>query len=250
MPLLANAGLRVIAIDYRGAGNSSKPHSGYDKRTMAGDIRRLLRECLHILEPTALIGHDIGAMVAYAYAAQFRDEVTHLSVLDSIIPGTAGFQSVRAAPRAWHISFHGVLDLPELLVQGREHEYLRYMIETRVCDPSAITAEVLETYTRAYSAAGAMRAAFELYRALDRDTEDNQKNLREHGRLQMPVQCMTGIQGPLDSVMGAMVEEVAENISYSRIPHTGHWLAEEQPQRVSEELLRFLTSADPQDSFE
>ncbi len=113
-------------------------------------------------------------MVAYAYASRCRDEVTHLSLLDSVIPGTLGFAAMRSVPRVWHFSFHAVPDLPELLVAGREREYLRFMIESRVCDPSCFTPEMIDTYTFAYSAPGAMRAAFDLYRAFERDSADNQ----------------------------------------------------------------------------
>jgi pimeloyl-ACP methyl ester carboxylesterase len=243
MPRLANAGWRVVAVDYRGAGNSTKPAGGYDKRTMAADIRSLLREHLNIHDPVAVVGHDIGAMVAYAYAAHFRDDTSHLSLLDSVLPGTQGFERMRSVPRVWHFSFHAVRDLPEILVQGREREYLRFMIEQRICDPGAFTAEVIETYVQAYQAPGAMRAAFELYRAFERDAADVRSNLHEHGKLRLPVQCLTGAAGPLDKVMGAQIEEVATRVAHMSIPDTSHWLIEERPEQVAAALLRFLESA-------
>jgi pimeloyl-ACP methyl ester carboxylesterase len=240
MPLLAAAGWRVIAVDYRGAGNSTKPAGGYDKRTMASDIRALLRDHLGILDSVAVVGHDIGAMVAFAYAAQFRAETSHLSLLDSVLPGTAGFERMRSVPRVWHFSFHAVRDLPELLVQGREREYLRFMIEQRICDPGAFTPAVLERYVLAYQAPGAMRAAFELYRAFERDALDLQESLRQLGKLAMPVQCMTGAAGPLGKVMGTQVEEVAERVQHVHIADTSHWLIEEKARDVAQALLGFL----------
>src|SRR5437016_14161007 len=99
IPQLTGAGFRVVAPDYRGAGNSSKPLSGYDKRTMAGDIHRLLHEPLKLPGPVALVGHDVGLMVAYAYAQSCREDVTHLVAVDAPLPGTAIFDQLRANPR-------------------------------------------------------------------------------------------------------------------------------------------------------
>src|SRR5438105_769 len=82
IPALVDAGYRVVAPDYRGAGHSWRPAGGYDKRTMADDVHRLLRQHLRIEEPIVLVGHDIGLMVAYAYAQAYRDEVSHLVVVD------------------------------------------------------------------------------------------------------------------------------------------------------------------------
>jgi pimeloyl-ACP methyl ester carboxylesterase len=121
---LVQAGYRVVAPDYRGAGNSSRPLAGYDKRTMARDIQRLVREALDISGRLVLVGHDIGLMVAYAYAELFRDEVSHLAVIDAPLPGTHVFDRLRADPRAWHFAFHNVRDIPEMLIAGRERVYL------------------------------------------------------------------------------------------------------------------------------
>jgi pimeloyl-ACP methyl ester carboxylesterase len=112
IPRLADAGFRVIAPDYRGAGNSSRPPSGYDKRTMASDIYRLLYEHLKLSCPVAMVGHDIGLMVAYAFAQAYHDDVTHLVAVDAPLPGTAMFDQLRGNPRNWQFSFHNVRDLP------------------------------------------------------------------------------------------------------------------------------------------
>ena len=175
IPALANAGFRVVAPDYRGAGHSWSPAGGYDKHTMAGDLRRLVRDHLQFEDAVALVGHDIGLMVAYAYAQAYRDEVSHLAVVDAPLPGTTVFDRIRSDPRVWHFAFQGARDVPEMLVFGRERQYLQAFFAARVFDPSAISERDLDVYVSAYSAPGAMRAGFELYRAFDQDAEDNRQ---------------------------------------------------------------------------
>jgi pimeloyl-ACP methyl ester carboxylesterase len=242
IPLLTAAGFRVIAPDYRGAGNSSRPLGGYDKQTMAQDIRRLLRDGLRIAGPLVMIGHDIGLMVAYAYAAQYRSEVSHLVVMDAPLPGTAVFDRLRADPRVWHFAFHGVRDVPEMLVAGRQRPYLQAFSQPRFFDPSAIDDSELDIYASAYAAPGAMRAGFELYRAFDRDSEDNRANLKRDGKLTIPVLAVGGAISTTGPLMGEMMREVAENVSEYRVPRTGHWIAEENPDALMERRGAFLGS--------
>src|SRR5207248_7963762 len=132
IPPLIDAGFRVIVPDYRGAGNSSRPAGGYDKRTMAGDIHRLVHDHLRITNPVALVGHDIGLMVAYAYAQAYRHDVSHLVIMDAPLPGTAVFDRLRSDPRAWHFGFHGTRDVPEMLVSGTERGYLQAFFNARI----------------------------------------------------------------------------------------------------------------------
>jgi pimeloyl-ACP methyl ester carboxylesterase len=202
IPALVAAGFQVIAPDYRGAGHSWRPAGGYDKQTMAGDIQRLLREHLQIEDPVVLVGHDIGLMVAYAYAQRYRDEVSHLAVVDAPLPGTAVFDRLRSDPRVWHFAFHGARDVAEMLVTGRERAYLQAFFNARSSDPSAIGESDLEIYVSAYSAPGALRAGFELYRAFDRDAQDNRAAMR--------------------------------------VPDTAHWIAEENPDAFVAALLDFV----------
>jgi pimeloyl-ACP methyl ester carboxylesterase len=239
IPRLVDAGYRVIAPDYRGAGNSWRPAGGYDKRTMAGDIHSLVCEHLGAREPVVLAGHDIGLMVAYAYAQEYRDEVSHLVLMDAPLPGTAVFDGLLSDPRVWHFAFHGVRDVPELLVSGREREYIQYFINARIFNAGAFTAEDLDVYVSAYSAPGALRAAFEAYRAFGQDAEDNRRMLQQNGRLTVPVLALGGTISTTGAVIGEMTEEVAENVTAVRVPDTGHWIAEENPEAVVDELLRF-----------
>jgi pimeloyl-ACP methyl ester carboxylesterase len=242
IPGLVSAGHRVVAPDYRGAGHSSRPLSGYDKRTMAGDIRHLIRNVLGISRPIILVGHDIGLMVAYAYAQAFREEVTHLVVLDAPLPGTKVFDRLRADPRVWQFAFHGARDVPEMLVAGRERPYLQAFFNARMYDPSAIDDAELDSYASAYSAPGAMRAGFELYRAFDRDSEDNRTALIEKGKLSVPVLAVGGEASTTGPLMAEMMREVANNVTELRIPRTAHWIVEENPTGFLEGLGAFLRS--------
>lgn len=229
----ADAGFRVVAPDYRGAGNSWKPPSGYDKRTMAGDIRTLLREHLRIEDEIVLVGHDIGLMVAYAYAQAYRDEVGHLVLADAPLPGTAVFDRLRSDTRVWHFAFHGARDLPEMLVHGRERQYLQFFFDARSTDPSVID---LDVYAGAYAAPGAMRAGFELYRAFDRDAEDNRAAA---AKLAIPVLALGGEISTTGPLMEEMAREVAEDVTGRILPGTAHWLPEENPAAFLDAVLEF-----------
>jgi pimeloyl-ACP methyl ester carboxylesterase len=242
MPLLAGEGYRVVAPDYRGAGHSSRPLGGYDKRTMATDIRRLLRGELGISGSIALVGHDIGLMVAYAYAQMYRDEVSHLAVIDAPLPGTEVFDRLRADPRVWQFAFHSVRDIPEMLVTGREKAYFQAFFNARLYNVAAITEQDLDEYVFAYSAAGALRAGFELYRAFDRDIEDNRQGLAERGKLTLPVLAVGGQASTTGPLMVDMMREVADNVTELRVPNAAHWIAEENPTALVEGLITFLGS--------
>ena len=240
IPRLVAAGYRVVAPDYRGAGHSSRPHGGYDKRTMATDIHRLLRDALNIAGPVVLIGHDIGLMVAYAYAQAFRDEASHLVVMDAPLPGTAVFDRLRVDPRVWQFAFHSARDVPEMLIAGRERTYLQAFFNARIYDPSAISDQELDVYASAYAAPGAMRAGLELYRAFDRDIADNRAALAAHGKLRLPVLAVGGQASTTGPLMAEMMREVAENVTELRIPHAAHWIAEENPEAFLAGLEAFL----------
>lgn len=245
IPTLVEAGFRVIAPDYRGAGRSWRPLGGYDKRTMAEDIYRLLRQHLLIQAPIVLVGHDIGLMVAYAYAQAHRDDVSHLVVMDAPLPGTAVFDRLRADPRVWHFAFHGARDVAEMLVTGRERQYLQAFFDARIFDPSAISDDDLDIYASAYAAPGAMRAGFELYRAFDRDGEDNRTALRQNGRLTVPILAVGGSTSTSGPVVEEMMREVAHDVTGLRVPGTAHWIAEENPTAFMAALLEFLKPAKP-----
>jgi pimeloyl-ACP methyl ester carboxylesterase len=243
IPELVNTGFRVVAPDYRGAGHSWRPLGGYDKRTMAEDIHRLLREHLGLQQPIVLVGHDIGLMVAYAYAQAYRDDVSELVVMDAPLPGTAVFDRLRADPRVWHFAFQGARDIPEMLVAGRERPYLQAFFNARCFDPSAIDEVDLGIYASEYAAPGAMRAGFELYRTFERDAKDNRDALSRNGKLTVPVLAVGGATSTSGPFVEEMMREVANNVTGLRVPGAAHWIAEENPRAFNEALLRFLTPA-------
>lgn len=243
---LTEAGFRVIAPDYRGAGHSFRPAGGYDKWTVARDIHRLLHEHLGVREPVVMAGHDIGLMVAYAYAQQFRHDVSHLVAMDAPLPGTEVFDRLRSDPRVWHFAFHGARDVAEMLVAGRERQYLQAFFAVRNSDPSAITDSDFDTYVAAYSAPGAMRAGFELYRAFDQDAADNRAALARNGRLTVPVLAVGGAMSTSGALVGEMMREVADRVTGYVVPGTAHWIAEENPEALTTALLEFLGNGTPQ----
>jgi pimeloyl-ACP methyl ester carboxylesterase len=240
IPILVEAGFRVVAPEYRGAGNSSRPAGGYDKRTMANDIHLLLKEHLQIEQPVIMVGHDIGLMVAFAYAERFRNAVSHLVVMDAPLPGTAVFDNLRSDPRVWHFAFHGSRDVAEMLVAGRERPYLQSFFNARIYDPSAVSESDLDIYTSAYSAPGAMRAGFELYRAFDQDARENRNAIQQNGKLKMPVLSVYGALSNTGPGVETMMHEVAETVIGLRIPEAGHWIAEENPGAFTAGFLKFL----------
>jgi pimeloyl-ACP methyl ester carboxylesterase len=241
IPSLVGAGYRVVAPDYRGAGHSSRPLAGYDKRTMAIDVRRLVTEMLGIATPVVLVGHDIGLMVAYAYAQQFREGVSHLAVIDAPLPGTTVFDRLRADPRVWQFAFHSVRDIPEMLISGREKAYFQSFFNARLYNPAAITDHDLDEYAATYAAPGALRAGLELYRTFDRDIEDNKQFLAEHGKLTIPVLAVGGEASTTGPLMAEMMREVADHVSDLRIPSAAHWIAEENPRALGDGLLDFMS---------
>ncbi|MCW3465689.1 alpha/beta fold hydrolase [Chitinophaga nivalis] len=240
IPGLVGAGYRVIVPDYRGAGASWRPLTGYDKRTMAGDIHKVIKEQLQIESPVILIGHDIGLMVAYAYAQEYREDVSHLIVIDAIIPGTAVFDRIRSDHRVWHFSFHAVRDVPELLIAGRERKYLQAFFNARIFNVGAITEEDIDLFAAIYAAPGALRAGLELYRAFDQDILDNRATLQKKGKLTIPVLAVGGDISTSGPIMKEMAEEVATQVIGVRIPNTGHWIVEENPAALLDAVLDFL----------
>jgi pimeloyl-ACP methyl ester carboxylesterase len=206
---------------------------------MAHDIQRLLRHHLGVDGTVVVVGHDIGLMVAAAYALNYRDEVSHLVAIDALLPGTAVFDRLRGDPRVWHFAFHGARDVAEMLVAGRERRYLQAFFNARVADPSAISAADFDVYAAAYSAPGAMRAGFEIYRAFDGDAQDNREALGRDGKLSLPVLAVGGMTSTSGELMEDMMREVADNVTGVRIPGTAHWVAEENPQALVDAILEF-----------
>lgn len=234
----------VIAPDLRGLGDSSRPAGGYDKRTVANDIWRLVHETLGHAR-FRLAGHDWGGPVAFALAAAHPEAVEKLAILDVVIPGDGGDFS--QGGRRWHHAFHGTLDLPEALTQGREDIYLGWFYREFSWVPDAIDAAAVAEYLRTYTQPGAMRAGFAYYRAIPEDAAANRALLKTGYRLPMPVLAMGGektesrgrAREPEQSL-----RRVARNVIGDIVPDSGHFLPEEQPGHVAAKLLEFFEGAD------
>ena len=229
----------IIAPDLRGLGDSSRPATGYDKKTIAHDVWRLVRDHLKI-DRFFLVGHDWGGPTAFSLAAQHPDAVRRLAILDVAIPGDGADFS--QGGRRWHHALFRTLDLPEQIFgEGREHLIVNWLFENygylSDCIPEADRQEYLRTYRKP----GAMRAMFGFYRALPQDAEDNRALLAAKGKLKMPVLALGGNKSfgrgmeTLESL-----QRVAENVRGGLVPDSGHWVCEEQPEFVAKQLLAFF----------
>lgn len=236
MPGLAARGYTVLAPDLRGLGDTAKPMAGYEKAAIAEDVRKLIGN-LGLGSAVNLVGHDMGGMVAYAYAAQHPDEVKTLAILDVPLPGIEPWDQWVQGPRTWHFRFHALRDVPEMLIAGRELEYLKWFHNAEGVNSRAFDNETDEIYGRSYSQPGALRAGFEYYRAFPQDVAAN-KVFAQH-KLEMPVLAMSGVGG-LGAVYGDHIGHVARNVRAVVVEGAGHWVPEEQPVAVTAALTAFL----------
>lgn len=232
---------RVIAPDLRGLGDSSRPLEGYDKKTIANDIWRLLHDHLGLKE-FFLVGHDWGGPTAYALSAAHPEAVRKLAVLDVTIPGD-GSTNFSQGGRRWHHAFHQTADLPEALIAGREDIYFGWFYRNWGHHPNVLTAADIAEYLRVYSQPGALRAGFSYYRNLARDIADNEA-IAKTFKLPMPVLALGGNNawGRRMEVLESL-QRVASNVRGGVIDHCGHWMPEEQPQVLLQHLLPFLAEA-------
>lgn len=241
LPLLVRAGLRVVVPDYRGAGGSSKPPGGYDKRTMAGDLHALLYGHLGLTAPVTVVGHDIGMMVAYAFARRFPDQTERLVVMEAPLPGTDAYRTALGdTDRLWHFQFHRAPDVPELLTAGREQLYLERFYQDLAYDTEAIGPGAVDRYVRAFSRPGAMRAGFELYRAFQVDGAHNRAEAKRDGKLKLPVLALAGAASAFAPFTEAMMREVAEDVTFKTVERANHWVPEENAEGFASEILAFI----------
>lgn len=231
----------VIAPDMRGLGDSSRPLAGYDKKTVANDIWRLLNEQLGH-KSFYLVGHDWGGPTAYALAAAHPEAVRRLVILDVVIPGCGGDFS--EGGRRWHHQFHMTPDLPEALTSGREDLYLSWFYRTFAYRHDAIGPEDFKEYLRTYRQPGAMRAGFAYYRAIPQDIADNEAIIGRF-KLPMPVLAMGGaVSYPHGRGRGSEPEQslkrVAVDVRGEVVAECGHFIPEEAPGLLASRLLAFF----------
>ena len=233
IPQLANSHT-VIAPDLRGIGGSERAAGGYDKKTMAQDVHELVRQLGH--KEAALVGHDIGLMVAYAYAAQYPAEVSKVVLMDAFLPGVGEWTTVWLLRDLWHFHFYG--ETPLALVKGRERIYFEHFWNDFAADRTKSIPEAdRRLYAAAYARDDGMRAGFEVFKAFEQDAKDFAGFAAT--RLQMPFLVLTG-----EKASGTFLIEqtklAAANVTGVVVKGAGHWLMEEAPGQVMPAIVEFL----------
>ncbi len=224
----------VIVPDLRGMGLSDKPVGGYDKKTQGQDMAGVL----DVLGVAAvdLVTHDIGNMVGFAFAAQYRDRVKTFTLIDAPLPGVGPWEEILKNPLLWHFRFGG-RDM-ERLVEGRERIYLDRFWNEFSATPARFSEAARAHYSALYALPGAMHAGFAQFAAFDQDALDNQAFLKD-GKLTLPVLALGG-EKSFGLTMAAVTNFAAENVTGDVVPDSGHWIMEENPAATVALVRRFL----------
>ena len=224
----------VVVPDLRGMGLSSHPAGGYDKWTQAGDVRTVLARLG--IGRAAVVGHDIGTMVAFAYAARYPDKTTRLAVMDAPVPGIGPWDEILRNPLLWHFSFGG--PDAERLVDGRERIYLDRFWNEFAGNPARVDEATRAYYAKLYARPGAMRSAFAQFRSFPRDADDNRKAMAGK-KLEMPVLAIGGARS-FGANVAMVMRHAASNVTAVVIPESGHWLMEEAPAATGDAIEAFV----------
>jgi pimeloyl-ACP methyl ester carboxylesterase len=224
----------VIAPDLPGIGDSSIPRDGMGMKTAAIQIHDLVRS-LGVTK-ARVVGHDIGLMVAYAYAAQYPSEVEKLVVMDAFLPGVQGWEPIYDDPNYWHFRFNGAT--PEALVKGRENVYFTYFWNDLAADKNHSIPEAdRKAYLAAYSSPGRMHASWEYFVSWPQAAKDFAQ--MSQIKLTMPVLSIGGDKS-LGEPLAAQMKLVATDVTVVIVKNSGHWILEEQPQQTTDALVNFL----------
>jgi pimeloyl-ACP methyl ester carboxylesterase len=224
----------VIAPDLRGFGESARPEMGYDKKTMAQDIHALAASLGY--KRVGIAGHDIGLMVAYAYAAQYPTEVDRIALMDAFLPGVGDWTKVWLLRDLWHLHFYG--ETPLKLVAGRERTYFEHFWNDFAADRTkSVSERDRRIYAKAYAQPGAMRAGFEVFKAFEQDARDFDGFSKT--KLTMPMLVLSGEKagGRFLIDQGRLVNG---NVDGVIVKGAGHWLIDEAPDQVIPKLVTFL----------
>jgi pimeloyl-ACP methyl ester carboxylesterase len=224
----------VVVPDLRGMGLSTKPAAGYDKKTQGGDIAGVL-DTLKI-GTTALVTHDIGNMVGYAFAAQYRNRVSRFVIIDAPLPGVGPWEEILKNPLLWHFRFRGP-DM-ERLVSGRERIYLDRFWNEFSARPKRFSEAARRHYAKLYARPGAMHAGFAQFAAFDQDASDNKAFLAA-GKLSVPVLALGG-EKSFGTTMAAVMRFAASDVEEGIVPDSGHWIMEENPKATVALVRAFL----------
>ena len=233
IPVLAKR-FRVIAPDLPGIGDSGIPADGLDMKSAATRIHALARSLG--VEKARVVGHDIGLMVAYAYAAQFPAETEKLVLMDAFLPGVAGWEAIYNNPGIWHFRFNG--PTPEKLVEGRERIYFEHFWNDFAADKTRSIPEAdRKAYTEAYSRPGRMRAGWAYFVSFQKAARDFA--LLAETKLTMPVLAIGGEKANGEA-LGEQAKLVASDVTVVVLKNTGHWVLEENPKETTDALMGFL----------
>ena len=226
----------VVVPDLRGMGLSSHPETGYDKKTQARDIAQVLDRLK--IDKAALVTHDIGNMVGYAFAALFPARVTRWIIIDAPLPGIGPWDEITRSPALWHFNFRGP-DV-ERLVKGRERIYLDRFWNELSANPKKIDEATRRHYAQLYGRPGAMHSAFNQFAAFAQDAVDN-KELAQKGKLGMPVLALGGDHS-FGTQMAEIMRLVATDVTPGVITDSGHWVMEEQPEQTAAAIVKFIVA--------
>jgi pimeloyl-ACP methyl ester carboxylesterase len=233
IPLLAQK-FTVIAPDLPGIGESSIPASGLDMKTSAIRVHALAKSLG--VEKARVVGHDIGLMVAYAYAAMYPAEVEKLVLMDAFLPGVPGWEAVYNNPDIWHFRFYG--PTPEALVAGRERIFFEHFWNDFAADKThSIPESDRQAYTAAYSGPGRMRAGFAYFVSFQQAAKDFAQ--LSQTRLSMPVLSIGG-EKSLGEALAQQAKLVGSNVTVIVLKNTGHWILEERPKETTDAIVNFL----------
>ncbi len=233
IPLLAQR-FTVIAPDLPGIGDSDIPAGGLDMKSAAIRIHDLAKSLG--VQHAEVVGHDIGLMVAYAYAAQFPSEVSKLVLMDAFLPGVAGWEAIYNNPAIWHFRFNG--PTPEALVKARERIYFDYFWNDFAADKTRSIPEAdREAYAAAYARPGRMHAGWAYFVSFQQPAKDFTQ--LSQIKLTMPVLTIGGDKS-LGEPLGQQAKLIATDVTIIVLKDTGHWILEERPKETTEALQKFL----------
>ena len=233
IPLLADR-FTVIAPDLPGIGDSDIPTDGLDMKSAAIRMHALVRSLG--VQKAEVVGHDIGLMVAYAYAAQFPSEVTKLVVMYAFLPGVGEWDAVYNDPHIWHFRFNG--PTPEALVQGRERTYFTYFWNDLAADKTrSLPVADREAYIAAYSRPGRMHAGWAYFVSFLQTAKDFEQ--LSQSKLTIPVLSIGGDKS-LGDALAQQMKLVASDVTVVVLKDTGHWIMEERPKETMDALVKFL----------
>jgi pimeloyl-ACP methyl ester carboxylesterase len=238
MPRLAQK-FHVVAVDLPGIGGSGPAPGGYDAAKMADDVHLLAQQLR--LQRVYVVGHDVGGMVAYAYARRYSETIRGAMILEAPLPGMAPWEKIAVKSHVWHINFQQVPDLPEQLVAGRQAIYFRYFL-----DPPVFSDADIARYAKSYAAPEHLHAAFEIFRAFP---ATGKFNAEQTSQLDLPLVIAAGSNSLLSRDLPTLAEALHEhgcvNVKTELIQGGNHYVADEQPSIVAELIEKYASNEQP-----